>query len=81
MREVQRPQREYNKYLVRLIEAAQRKGEVHRDMSPSTCAGAIFALLNSIIWWRRPDSHPKIEDLTSTYQRILLTGLSSHSDT
>jgi AcrR family transcriptional regulator len=79
VRKIQRPQREYTEYLVRLIDAAQRGGEAYRDMDPRTCAGAIFALLNSIIWWRRPESRPSIEDLRSTYERILLTGLSNRS--
>jgi TetR/AcrR family transcriptional regulator, cholesterol catabolism regulator len=74
---IQGPQRSYNDYLVGLIRVAQRRGEAHRDMDPRTCAGAIFALLNSIIWWRHQGSHPGIEELTSTYQRILLEGLSN----
>jgi AcrR family transcriptional regulator len=78
--EIQGPQGEYNDYLVGLIRAAQRRGDAHRDMDPLTCAGAIFALLNSIIWWRRPGAHPSIEELTSTYQRMLLDGLSRHPE-
>ena len=77
VREIQGTQREYNEYLVRLIVAAQGAGEAYRDMDPRTCAGAIFALLNSIIWWRRPGSQPNIEVLISTYERMLLGGLST----
>ena len=77
VREIQGAQREYNEYLVRLIVAAQGAGEAYRDMDPRTCAGAIFALLNSIIWWRRPGSQPNIEVLISTYERMLLGGLST----
>jgi TetR/AcrR family transcriptional regulator, cholesterol catabolism regulator len=79
VREIQVPQRKYNEYLVRLIVAAQRGGEAHRDMDARTCAGAVFALLNSVIWWRQPGSHPNIEELTSTYERMLLSGLSTRS--
>jgi AcrR family transcriptional regulator len=77
VREIQEPQRAYNDVLVELIVEAQRSGEAEADLDARTCAGAIFALLNSIIWWRQPGSHPSIEELTSTYQRLLLSGLSS----
>jgi hypothetical protein len=36
----------------------------------------IFALLNSIIWWRHPGSRPAIDRLACDYERILLDGLS-----
>jgi TetR/AcrR family transcriptional regulator, cholesterol catabolism regulator len=75
--EIQEPQRSYNDFLVHLIVDAQRSGEAKVDLDARTTAGAIFALLNSIIWWRRPGSHPGIEELTSTYQTLLLSGLSS----
>jgi TetR/AcrR family transcriptional regulator, cholesterol catabolism regulator len=77
--QIEGPQRDYNEYLVQLLIAAQREGEVHEDLDPRTCAGAIFALLNSIIWWRRPGSRPTIEELSATYERMLLNGLSTRS--
>jgi hypothetical protein len=60
-----------------LIADAQRSGQIPRNLDAKSCAGAVFALLNSIIWWRRPGSRPTIEELTSTYQRLLLNGLST----
>jgi AcrR family transcriptional regulator len=77
VRAVERRQRGYNDFLVDLIADAIHSGQVSSEMDPRTCAGAIFALLNSIVWWRHPRSHPSIEELTSSYQRLLLSGLST----
>jgi hypothetical protein len=73
--EVQEPQRAYNAYLVDLVVEAQQSGAARRDLDARTSAGAIVALLNSIIWWRHPGSGPPIEELTAGYQRLLLDGL------
>jgi TetR/AcrR family transcriptional regulator, cholesterol catabolism regulator len=78
VRAISGPQRAYSDFLVQLIADAARSGQASKSLNPKTCAGAIFALLNSVVWWRKPGSHPSIEELTSSYQRLLLTGLSGH---
>ena len=75
--EIQGPQRVYNDYLVQLITQAQKAGQVKRSLEPRTCAGAIFGLLNSVIWWRRSSGHPGLDDLTSAYEQILVYGMAT----
>jgi AcrR family transcriptional regulator len=77
--EVRAPQQAYNTYLLQLIVDAQRSGDVDERLDPQTCAGAVFALLNSIIWWRRPGSHPGIDELKAAYAGILLDGMSTRA--
>jgi AcrR family transcriptional regulator len=75
------PQRAYNEFLVGLIVEAQKAGEARPDLDARTSAGAIFGLLNSVIWWRQPRGRPTREELTSTYRQLLLSGLSTRSIT
>jgi hypothetical protein len=78
--EVQAPQRAYRDVLVQLIVDAQRAGDVRADLDAVTGAGAVFALLNSIIWWRRPGARPSIDDLSDAYTRLLVDGMATRPE-
>jgi AcrR family transcriptional regulator len=66
---------EYQRYLVGLLEEAQKAGNVRADADARLLALSILSALNSVHTWYRPDGEFPAETVANAYCSLILDGI------
>ena len=67
----------YENFVKGLVEEAQQRGEVYREVDPVLVSNAVFGVLNWIYTWYRPGGAVTPEYLGTLYAEVVVTGVTA----
>ena len=74
-REILEKRRVYERFLIDLIAAGQRKGLIAADIDAHLAGIAILTMINSIYMWYRPEGPKTMEQIADEYEKLVLRSL------